>query len=307
MTKDIKTILVPIDFSSNSTMALDYARTMAGRFGASIHLVHVCEMPSVATASMDAYAIAFSDSNQRFGQEAESELAKVSASLQGFKVSTEVLFGHPSKCIVSAAEEHGVDMIVMGTHGHGPVMHVLMGNVAERVVRTAPCPVLTVREPRVKEPAKAVSKPATVVFASVMLLGALLLPSVAARADAQTPQPQTNVEPRQSIAGRDVFRTYCATCHGPTGRGDGPLADSMRRKPTNLTEIAKRNGGTYPSDLVFRTVDGREPVRGHGGPDMPVWGDAFARSAGGGDAEAVRAKIESLVKFIETIQVKPAH
>lgn len=308
-TKDIQSILVPIDFSPNSATAVDYARTMADRFGASIHLLHVCEVPSVATASMDAYAITYSDWSQRFGQEAEAELLEVAAGLPGLKVSTEVLFGHPAKCIVSAAERHGVDMIVMGTHGHGPVMHVLMGNVAERVVRTAPCPVLTVREPRAKVKAKAPRKArtATMVFASVLLLGALLSPPATIHVDAQTPEPQASANPPQRTAGRDVFRNYCATCHGPTGRGDGPLADSMRRKPANLTEIAKRNGGTYPSDLVFRTIDGRQPVRGHGGPDMPVWGDAFARSTVGGNAEAVRQKIESLVKFLETIQVKPAN
>ena len=73
-----------------------------------------------------------------------------------------------------------------------------------------------------------------------------------------------------------------------SARGDGPLATSMTRKPADLTEIAKRNGGVYPSELVFRTIDGKRPVRGHGGPDMPVWGDAFARSRDGGDEAKVR-------------------
>ena len=65
MTKEIKTILVPIDFSANAARALDYAQMLAKRFGAAIHLVHVCEVPSMATASMDAYAIAYSDWSQR--------------------------------------------------------------------------------------------------------------------------------------------------------------------------------------------------------------------------------------------------
>lgn len=309
--KDIRSILVPIDFSSNASTALEYARVMADRFGAAIHLLHVCEVPSVATASMDAYAVAYPDFSRRFAQDAEAELLKVSASLEGFTVSSEVIFGQPAKCIVTAAERHGVDMIVMGTHGHGPIMHVLMGNVAERVVRTAPCPVLTVRDRREKAPVKdevkdqAQSFPAATAFAGLVLLASLLLPPATAPAWAQTPEPQANTEPRQRAAGAEVFRTYCATCHGPTGRGDGPLADSMRRKPANLTEIAAKNGGVYPTDLVFHTIDGRQPVRGHGGPDMPVWGDAFARSAGAGDADAVREKIDSLVRFIETIQVKP--
>ena len=81
----------------------------------------------------------------------------------------------------------------------------------------------------------------------------------------------------------------------------------MRRKPANLTEIAKRNGGQFPSDLVFRTIDGRQPVRGHGGPDMPVWGDAFSESREAGDADRVKAVIQSLVEYLESLQLRPAH
>ena len=112
---------------------------------------------------------------------------------------------------------------------------------------------------------------------------------------------------RQSVAGREVFRLYCAACHGVAGRGDGPLASNMRRKPADLTEIAKRNGNQFPSEMVFRTIDGRQPVRGHGGPDMPVWGDAFARSRDNATPTSVRETIESLVGYIQSFQVKPAH
>ena len=111
---------------------------------------------------------------------------------------------------------------------------------------------------------------------------------------------------QQSTPGAEVFRTYCATCHGTSARGDGPLASSMKKKPANLTEIAKRNGGLFPSDLVFRTIDGRQPVHGHGGPDMPVWGDAFTKSREAGDAERVKAVIDSLVAHLESLQLRPA-
>ena len=96
-------------------------------------------------------------------------------------------------------------------------------------------------------------------------------------------------------------------CREWSPRGDGPLAASMKRKPANLTEIAKRNGGQYPSDLVFLTIDGRQPVRGHGGPDMPVWGDAVERSREAGDQARVKAVIQSLVDYLESIQLRPAH
>jgi mono/diheme cytochrome c family protein len=170
------------------------------------------------------------------------------------------------------------------------------------VVRTADCPVLTVREPREKE----AKKPAgAAVAAGALLVTALLLSplgaSTAAAQGAAADPPQTV---KQNIAGGELFRTYCATCHGTAARGDGPLADSMKRRPADLTEIAKRNGGMFPADTVFRTIDGRRPVRGHGGPDMPVWGDAFERSRDGGDAEKVRTLIQSLVDYLEAIQAK---
>ena len=305
MTPDIKTILVPVDFSSKSARALEYAHVMATRFEASLHLIHVCEVPSLTTGSMDAYAIAYSSWSQQLGDEAERELLKVLPTLTGVTTTTEVLFGNPARAIVAAATGRKSDLIVMGTHGHGLVMHALMGNVAERVVRTAPCPVLTIREPR---PAEVGRLAPTAALVGVALLAAVLFAPIAVLpAAAQEPASQPQTEMRQRVTGGEVFRTYCATCHGPLGRGDGPLASSMRRKPADLTEIAKRNGGEYPSEIVYRTIDGRTPVRGHGGPDMPVWGDAFARSRDGGDEVAVKERIDSLVNFIRTLQVKPAH
>ena len=107
--------------------------------------------------------------------------------------------------------------------------------------------------------------------------------------------------------GAYLFRTYCASCHGPSALGDGPLAAAMRRKPANLTEILKRNSGVFPADKVFRIIDGRTKVPGHGGPDMPVWGDVFTRSLDVQGPEGVKARIDSLVAFLETIQQRPGN
>ena len=148
MTPDITHILVPLDFSANSQRGLDYADGLALKFDAALHLVHVCETPAMMTPALDAYAIAYSDWSQRLAEEAEKELLKITPALGDVEVTTEVLFGRPASAIVDAAVTDKADLIVMGTHGHGAVMHMLMGNVAERVVRTAPCPVLTVREPK---------------------------------------------------------------------------------------------------------------------------------------------------------------
>ncbi len=298
MTPDIKRILVPIDFSTSSRRALDYAAGMARQFNASLHLVHVCEAPSMITASMGAHAIAYTDWSQRLGEEAERELVKITTALNGLTVTTEVLFGGVPTAIVEAAAADHADLIVMGTHGHGAIMHLMMGNVAERVVRTAPCPVLTVREPREREVMK--HQVSRLAVGAAALFAALLLAPAMAAAQEVTPMKQTT-------PGAEVFRTYCAACHGTSARGDGPLASSMNRKPANLTEIAKRNGGVFPSDLVFRTIDGRQPVRGHGGPEMPVWGDAFMRSREAGDAVSAKQVIETLVAYLESLQLRSSH
>jgi nucleotide-binding universal stress UspA family protein len=296
MTPDIKRILVPLDFSANSTRALDYAYGLALKFDAAIHLIHVCEVPSITTGSADAYAIVDTDWSQRLGEEAERQLTTIKEGRRGIAVTTEVLFGSPASAIIDAADANAADLIVMGTHGHGALMHVMMGNVAERVVRMSPCPVLTVREPGAREVERGRAK--KLAFAGVaMIAGLLLMPTGAAAQETM----------KQTTPGAEVFRTYCASCHGTAARGDGPLASAMIKKPANLTEIAKRNGGLFPSDLVFRTIDGRQPVRGHGGPDMPVWGDAFSKSREAGDADRVKAVIQSLVDYLDSIQLRPTH
>jgi len=104
--------------------------------------------------------------------------------------------------------------------------------------------------------------------------------------------------------GSGLYINYCASCHGPNAKGDGPMASVLTKKPADLTMIAKRNGGKYPADIVFRTIDGRNPVMGHGGQEMPVWGNAFLRVQGGATAEQARARVQALVDYLQTIQQK---
>ena len=104
------------------------------------------------------------------------------------------------------------------------------------------------------------------------------------------------------VSGSSTFRTYCAACHGADAKGDGPLAEGLRTRPSDLTLLAKRNGGSYPDEKVHRMIDGRKPVKGHGGPDMPIWGDAFKSSHDGYSEEKVKERIEGLVEYLKTIQ-----
>ena len=103
--------------------------------------------------------------------------------------------------------------------------------------------------------------------------------------------------------GSQLFRTYCASCHGPTARGNGPLAEALRHEPPDLTTYAARNGGVFPSERLRRIIDGRD-VPTHGNREMPVWGDAFNSSGGGSTEQAVAGRIAAILKYLDGIQVR---
>jgi mono/diheme cytochrome c family protein len=111
-------------------------------------------------------------------------------------------------------------------------------------------------------------------------------------------------DPQGALDGAQLYRTYCASCHGTSARGDGPLADVLRRRPSDLTTLRQRYHG-FPTELLTRIVDGRQAVRGHGSIEMPVWGDTF-RSGNVSD-EAVDQKILALVQYLEAIQARNSH
>lgn len=110
-----------------------------------------------------------------------------------------------------------------------------------------------------------------------------------------------------SDAGSALFTTYCATCHGVDARGGGPVADMLKARPPSLTQFAVRNNGVFPVERVFRIIEGQDPsVRSHGSMEMPVWGDAFRKREGLSD-EAVRGRIEAIVRYLGMIQDRRAH
>ena len=149
MTRGFTRILIPTDFSPPSDAALATAREFADRFGASIHLVHVLEDPyATAAYASEVYGYLPPGLRERWEREAMTHLeAQLTPTDRArHHATTEVLFGsNAAKSIVEHARNNYIDLIVMGTHGRGGVAHLLLGSVAERVVRTAECPVLTVR------------------------------------------------------------------------------------------------------------------------------------------------------------------
>lgn len=143
------------------------------------------------------------------------------------------------------------------------------------------------------------------VLAVAMASGGATRSALAQQAPAQGAQPPQSTDGTQSrFVGSDLYRNYCVTCHGKSGRGDGALAEMLKKRPPDLTMFSRNNGGVFPSEMVRKIVDGRQPVAGHGGRDMPVWGDAFKSAHGGGGETAVQERIEALVRYLETLQVK---
>lgn len=105
------------------------------------------------------------------------------------------------------------------------------------------------------------------------------------------------------------YRMSCAVCHGEDARGDGPLAQLLTVKPTDLTKLAERNNGRFPTDRVVETIDGRTQVGGHGTREMPAWGTRYAAEVGRdygpyGSETVVKTRILELVHYLQTIQEK---
>jgi mono/diheme cytochrome c family protein len=113
-------------------------------------------------------------------------------------------------------------------------------------------------------------------------------------------------EEEVATAGKPVYERYCAACHGREGKGDGPAMNLLTVKPADLTQINQRNSGTFPFWKIYRVIDGREEIRGHGSRDMPIWGAEFrSETSSNPDAQSrVRGRIFELVYFLRSIQTQ---
>ena len=147
----LKKILVATDFSEPSEAVLAYGRELARRFGAALTVLHTVEDILSRSYGFDG-GVTLNDPEMQRQIEASAR-QQVDAAIsdedrEQLKAKGVILVSHsPASAITSYAREWGIDLIVMGTHGRGGFAHLLMGSVSERVVQTAPCPVLTVRHP----------------------------------------------------------------------------------------------------------------------------------------------------------------
>jgi mono/diheme cytochrome c family protein len=104
-------------------------------------------------------------------------------------------------------------------------------------------------------------------------------------------------------SGKEMYRAYCAACHGTDGRGDGPASEALKSRPLDLTDLARRSGGKFPELRVFGAINGDIHVTAHGSKDMPTWGVVFGQMDGT-DVARVKLRIRNLTKYIESLQAK---
>lgn len=144
----ITRMLVPTDFSAASDAAFAYGLDMATRLGSRMHLLHVLDDSGLATAYPDGFYIELPGLRAQMMAEAEGRLQALvdRCTAAGVAATREVVVGRPARVVVETAAAQDADLIVMGTHGRSGFAHLLLGSVAERVVRAAPCAVLTVRD-----------------------------------------------------------------------------------------------------------------------------------------------------------------
>ena len=114
---------------------------------------------------------------------------------------------------------------------------------------------------------------------------------------------KVSVTPTSVASGDEMFKTYCASCHGTDGKGGGPAAAALTKPPANLTELSKRNGGKFPANKVYGSIKGDTSTAAHGSKDMPVWGSVF-QSLSHGDQGQVQLRISNLTAYIESMQAK---
>jgi mono/diheme cytochrome c family protein len=147
-------------------------------------------------------------------------------------------------------------------------------------------------------------------FNKTYLAGCLALLSLVVLLSAggmQEGQPRTEQSKQSqplipSLKGPDLFREYCAPCHGEDGKGGGPVAPALNTKPADLTTIAQRNGGVFPTRRVRTTIAGDELILAHGSREMPVWGPIFHQVERDRDYGEIR--LQNITKYLESIQQK---
>lgn len=138
---------------------------------------------------------------------------------------------------------------------------------------------------------------------ALFLVAALLLPLAGVVRAQDKVIKKAPIQQTDPSSGQAMYAGYCAACHGPSGKGDGPAASQLKVPPTNLTLLAKNNHGEFPSNHVWTVLHSGSDVRAHGYSDMPVWVDRL-HALEPNETLKDEARIANLVSYVKTLQAK---
>ncbi len=142
-------------------------------------------------------------------------------------------------------------------------------------------------------------------LAAATLLLTFAINGTAQNSDAQTSQKpairKVPARPTSASSGKEMFDSYCASCHGKDGKGSGPAAEALKTPPPDLTTLSHQNGGKYPAMKVQGIITGQVELAAHGAKEMPVWGPVFSHMSQGRQSE-MKLRIDNLTDYIKSIQ-----
>jgi mono/diheme cytochrome c family protein len=135
-----------------------------------------------------------------------------------------------------------------------------------------------------------------------MLKAATISLAICAALAAQEIQ-KVPIQPTSAASGKEMFTTYCAVCHGTGGKGDGPAANALKKRPADLTQLARKNNGTFPEVHVMNFITGEDIVAVHGSRDMPIWGDLF-RYLSPNSRDVIKLRVANLADYVKSLQAQ---
>lgn len=141
---------------------------------------------------------------------------------------------------------------------------------------------------------------------AVLLSGVLLSTATLAVAQ-ESSVKKTPIQQTSATSGAEMFKTYCAVCHGADAKGNGPAASALKVAPPNLTTLAKRYNGKFPDSYVVTVLQEGPAMASHGSKDMPIWGNLFGAIGGAMntvDSPQVKLRISNLTHYLESLQEK---
>jgi len=137
------------------------------------------------------------------------------------------------------------------------------------------------------------------VFVGLMLLAV----AVTAQNQPQTTVKHVPIQATSASSGKEMYKTYCAVCHGTDGKGNGPAASALKTPPTDLSALSKNSGGKFPDMKIASTIRGEDNITAHGTKEIPIWGHLFRSMSHGHEGE-VQQRVANLTKYVESLQVK---